>query len=141
MEKKLEHSQNSAPPVLGVPGDIKVQQWFDGTYDDACLDIVTANIFAPSYFGLTSEKRGALAHLKEIAKHQKYSNNKKCIPLAIEVMGGMGIEFKKVLQKIAHRIATRKNKIYSEIMKQTRQQLAVLLMLHNTNMILSSLEL
>lgn len=144
IEMKFDHNPSSnAPesPVTGIPGDIKVQHWFDNTYADAYLDIVVANVFAPSYLTITSEKRGALAKQKEMDKKKKYNNNMQCIPLAIEVMGGMGIECKKVFQKIAHRIATRKNKSYSDMMSRMRQHIVATLMQQNTNMILSSLEL
>lgn len=140
----MKFGHNDQPtngPSNGVPGDIKVKHWSEGKYEDVYMDVVVANIFAPSYIGITSEKRGALAKQKEMEKKKKYNDSEQMLPLAIEVLGGMGIIFKKVLQRIAHRICTRKNKVYSEMMNQLRQYLVARLMQQNTNMILSSLEL
>jgi hypothetical protein len=127
--------------VDGVPGDILVKQWFDTTYKDAYMDVVVSNIFMKTYLKKASEKRGSIAKLKEEEKKKKYNNNDQLIPLSIECMGGMGVDFKRVLQRIADRIAVRKSKIYSVVMNQIRTKTTAILMKENVRMILSSMEL
>jgi hypothetical protein len=127
--------------VDGIPGDICVKQWFDITYKDAYMDVVVSNIFTKTYLKKASEKRGIIAKIKEEEKKKKYNNDDQFIPLSIECMGGMGISFKRVLQRIADRIAVRKSKMYSVVMNQIRTKITALLMKENVKMILSSMEL
>ena len=125
--------------IKGVPGDIKIENWYDDNDESVYLDVVVSNIFAASYIKQASKERLYVAKYKEKLKKDKYQNKENIIPLALETMGAMGDEFKRVLQKLVDRIATRKNKKYSIIMNQIRTKIIANLMKLNAVMVLTSI--
>ena len=129
-------------PIHGIPGDIKIQNWFDRRDNkDLFGDIVVGNIFAPSYVTNTRKERLWLAKKKEKEKREKYNNPVDFVPMAIEVMGACGRDFKRILQQLADRIATRKNISYSYMINRIRTQITSYLMKKNAEMILASMAL
>ena len=125
--------------IKGIPGDIKVLKWDNITGEDLYLDIVVGNIFAKSYVDNASKSRLWLATEKERSKLEKYQHKENVKPMAMETMGAMGNTFKNILQIIADRIATRRNKQYPIVMNRIRTRLSAILMKHNCNMVLSSI--
>ena len=85
--------------------------------------------------------RGYVVKLKEDQKRGKYNNKEDILPMAMECMGGIGGDMKRILQKAADRIAIRTNKVYSIIMNQLRKKMVSILMKMNAKMILTSLML
>ena len=130
-------------PIHGVPGDIKIYDWYDDRDQDKDMygDMVVGNIFAPSYISNTRKERLWLAKKKEKEKREKYGHPRNFIPMAMEVMGAMGVDFKRMLQQLADRIATRKNISYGRMMNRMRVQLTSYLMKKNAEMIMASLTL
>ena len=127
-------------PIGGIPGDLKIFNWYDRLTDkDMFGDVVIGNIFSPSYIMNTRKERLWLAKKKEKEKRDKYGNPRDFVPLAMEVMGAMGVEFKRMLQQMADRIATRKNITYSRMMNRMRIKLTSYLMKKNAEMITASL--
>lgn len=82
-----------------------------------------------------------MAKEKEKLKHEKYKNYPNVIPCALETTGAIGPIFKQTLQLLADAIATRSNIPYPIIMNRIRSSIIAKLMMHNAEMIISSIPL
>ena len=122
-----------------IPGDILAYRYDQG--NDYYFDAVVGNIFASTYINKTSSNNGRLwlAKTKEKDKISKHEHVPHFIPLAIEVLGGMGDRFKFVLQNLANKIATMKKIKYQVMMNRIRKQIIAVLMKQNAKMIISSM--
>ena len=142
IEQKYKYTDsNQCTRIDGVPGDIYVDSWDNESGGRAYFDVTVANIFAKSYVKKASMDRLAIAKLKENEKKEKYENMNDIIPLAVEVMGGIGNSFKKCMQQIADKIALRKNQPYGIVINRLRAKIIAVLMKQNAKMILSAIEL
>ena len=103
------------------------------------FDIAVANIFANSYINNTSKYKLWLSKKKERGKHMKNRNDPNVIPLAIESMGAIGPEFKKVLQRLADALSLRTNIPYSIMMQRIRSNVVAEMMRYNVDMMISSM--
>ena len=140
--RQIQSDHHYDPEVHGIPGDLKVYNWWPGAPEpDAYLDVVVGNIFAASYLPQTSQKCLYLAKLKEKMKHQKYNNHPNVIPLAIEVMGAIGPEFRRVLATLSDAIALRSNAPYSVVMERTRCKIITTMMQANCEMMITGMDL
>ena len=139
---KYNDSNQMSEEVKGIPGDLVVTNWMQNSeHEDYYMDVVVGNIFADSYVKSVCQKRLGLATLKEQKKLEKYNHKPNIIPLAMEVMGGVGKQFRLVLQKMASRISDRTNKPQPIIMNRLRKNIVAKLMKANCQMILSSVEM
>ena len=128
--------------VHGIPGDLKIYNWWpDAPEPDAYLDVVVGNIFAASHLPQTSKHCLHLAKQKEKIKHHKYNNHPNVIPLAIEVMGAVGPEFRRVLATLSDAIALRSNAPYSVVMERTRCKIITTMMQANCEMMITGMDL
>ena len=133
-EVKIEQKMNDDENIKGTPGDITVSNW-DLENEITYFDISIININAESYVKAAANARLGAASVKEKQKQQKYNNHKNFKPLIMESIGGIGKIFKKTLQIIAHKIATRTNKKYEIIINQIRTKIISTMMHKNAVMI------
>ena len=124
--------------INGVPGDILIKNWQN---KELYLDIVVGNIFNKSYVRRAASERLYVASQKEIIKIKKYGYKDNIVQLAVETMGAIAKKFKNILQEVADRMATRRNKPYNVIISQLRAKIIGKLMKQNVEMILSAIEL
>ena len=144
LEQKYKYDEKNqlSEEIKGVPGDLVVKNWTQTNNEtEYYMDVVVGNIFAKSYVNTTCQRRLGLATLKEKQKKDKYNNKPNIIPLAMEVTGGIGQEFKSVLHKISCKISERVNKPQPIIMNRLRKNIIAKLMKANCHMILSALDL
>ena len=127
--------------IKGIPGDIFVKNWDIESGEDASIDVIVCNIFAKSYVKKAANERLATATLKEKQKQDKYLNQSDVIPVAIEVIGGLGICFKECIQLIADGIAIKKNQPYGIVINRMRSKLIAIMMRENARTILSTMAL
>ena len=141
IEQKYKYDSNNQQVVNDnkIPGDIVAYRYDQG--NDYYFDTVVGNVFASSYIKNTSKdsNRLWLAKKKEKDKMLKHEHVPHLIPLAIEVMGGLGDRFKYVLQNIAHTVGTMKKIKYPIMMNRIRKRLIAILMKQNAKMIISSM--
>ena len=145
IEQKLNrHSIDPRYPydndVHGVPGDCKTENYFDCEGENAAwLDVVVGNVFAASYIKDAAKKRLYVAHEHEKRKQSKYNHHPNVIPLAIESMGGIGTQFRRVLGTLADAVSVRTNTPYPVVMERVRMKVVSTLMQCNCEMIMSSM--
>lgn len=139
-ETTIEEKVNNSN-VKRKPGDIKIHGWNDDENIDAYFDVSIVNVMAKSYVHKAAEKRGEAAKIKEKQKRDKYDNQQNIYPLIFETTGGNGMTAKRILSKLAARIATRKNKQYSVIINRMRTKIAAEIMKSNAIMISVSMDL
>ena len=139
IEQKYKYDQNTQQMVNDnkIPGDTLAYRYDQG--NDYYFDTVVANIFAATYVNKTSKERRWLAQKKEDDKILKYKDLPHFIPLAIEVMGGMGDRFKFVLQNLADKIGTINKISYPVMINRIRKKIIAILMKCNAKMIISSM--
>ena len=140
IEQKYKYDENKQMAIEldnKIPGDIMVYRYNDG--HDYYFDVVVGNIFANSYINNTSKSRLFLANDKENKKILKYKSINYFIPLAIEVMGGIGDRIKYVLQNIADKLSKMKKIKYEIMINRIRKNIIATLMKSNAKMISSSL--
>ena len=144
LEQKYKYNDANqlSEEVKGIPGDLVVNNWMQSDDEpEYYMDVVVGNIFADSYVNSVSQRRLGLATFKEQKKKEKYNHKENIIPLAMEVMGGLGKQFRLVLQKISNRISDRTNKPQPIIMNRLRKNIIAKLMKANCHMILSAVDL
>ena len=124
-----------------IPGDIKINSWYDIIADPAYMDITIGNIFCDSYYKSAAKQMYYVTNIKEQQKYRKYPNVSTLEPMVIDTMGAFGEVCKRNLQKIAHKIAMYKQKPYPIIINRIRMHLTAKLQLHNARMILASMQL
>ena len=118
MEHRIDKDEEYNESIDGIPGDIKVNDYFrDRVNKSAYFDVTVANVFATSYIKNTSKERLWLSKRKELIKHKKCKNDQNVIPLAIETMGATGPECKRLLQRLADALSLRTNTPYSIMMQ------------------------
>ena len=141
IEQKYKYSADNGQIIINnkIPGDILAYRYDQG--NDYYFDAVVGNIFATSYINNTSKESNRLwlAKKKENDKMSKHEHVIHFIPLAIEVMGGLGDKFKYVLQNMAHKIGTMKKIKYQVMMNRIRKKIIAILMKQNAKMIISSM--
>ena len=129
------------------PGDIVIKNYYNTDNDsksDAYLDMVIVNNYASSYRTIASSKRLALAkqiQQRKIKKYEKIMDISQFIPCVMELHGGLGPEFKVLLQQLAQRISLRTGKAYSWIMSNIRQDIVTSLIIENMTMCVDCLHL
>ena len=133
--------KNQIIRINGVPGDVKVIEWFRGTFDDAYMDVVVGNVFAKTYIKDAAEKRLSTAIKWEEKKRGKYKKNNDILPLAIESAGGIGHQFRQVIHQMAGKISTRKEIELPIMINRIRSNVIAMLMKHNAKMVISSMDL
>ena len=121
----------------GIPGDLVVKEW-NKNQNQHYFDVVVGNIVAECYYLDAEKEQLFLAKVKEKQKRDKY-DIKNFTPLAMEVMGAVGPEFRRTLQKLARVIGFKKKKKYENVMNQIRKKLIAVLMRENAKLIISSL--
>ena len=136
----IEQKMNDNDNIIGTPGDLKVLS-YDINNNDIYFDLSIVNVNAESYVSMAAKERLGAAKHKEKHKIQKYNNQPNFIPLILESYGAMGPLFRKTLQRLAHKIAVRRNEMYATVVNRLRTRVIAELIYHNSIMIESSIEM
>ena len=126
------------------PGDILISNWSfkdEEEIGNYYIDITVGNIFCDSYLDGCCGKRLWLAEKLAAMKNDKYKNRKDIQGLGLEVLGGMCVEFKGILQRIAELMEQRTDVAQSIWMNRLRARLSMELMFYNTLLVKSSSDL
>ena len=143
-EKRYEDDGNGGKQrIQGRPGDLKIINFFttsklpDGcTHRNLYVDATVVNIYADTYIGKASVKRGVMAQEKEKHKSKKYQNNPNIMGIGIEVMGTISKNGKTVINHIANRLSLLQDIPQSIWINRIRSNILAVLMQHNAQMII-----